>query len=120
GIAAEEGLEFHLDRTRVENTRDAHRLLHLAKERGVQVALEERLFRAYFTEGQRVGRPEVLVKLAVEVGLDEAEVRSVLEDASRYADAVQADQRAAQALGVRGVPFFVVDGRYGVSGAQPG
>jgi predicted DsbA family dithiol-disulfide isomerase len=116
--AAGEGLEFRLDISRSGNTFNAHRLLHLAKDRGVQDPLKERLDRAYFTEGEPVDDAGVLTRLAVEVGLDEAEVAEVLSSA-RYAEAVNADIAEARALGINGVPFFVVDRRYGISGAQP-
>ena len=116
--AAGEGLDFRFDRARPGSTFAAHQLLHLAHERGVQDALEERLFRAVFTEGEPVGDPEALVRLGVEAGLDEAEARAALAD-GRYADAVRADEQDAQRLGISGVPFFVVERRYGVSGAQP-
>jgi predicted DsbA family dithiol-disulfide isomerase len=111
------GLEFRFDRARPGNTFDAHRLLHLAAERGVQNELKERLLRATFTEGAPIGDPETLVALAAEAGLDADEARQVLAG-DDYADAVRADEREAQALGARGVPFFVIDRRYGVSGAQ--
>ena len=115
--AAGEGLEFRLDVARSGNTFDAHRLLHLALARGVQDPLKERLDRAYFTEGEPVDDAATLVRLAVEVGLDEAEARDVLAG-ERYADDVRRDVEEARALGINGVPFFVVDRRYGVSGAQ--
>jgi predicted DsbA family dithiol-disulfide isomerase len=116
-VAAGEGLEYHLDRTQRGNSFDAHRLLHLAREHGLQDALEERLFRAYFTEGHPIGDRAVLRELAVEAGLPEAEVDDVLAG-DRFADAVRADEQTAQELGCRGVPFFVVDRAYGASGAQ--
>jgi len=117
-LAAAEGLEYHLSEDGVTgNTFDAHRLLQLAGSRGRQDAAVERLFRAYFTEGRSVFEPEALTPLAVEAGLDEAEVREVLAG-DAYADAVAADMREARALGVNGVPFFVIDRRFGVSGAQ--
>jgi len=116
--AADEGLSFRFDLMRAGNTFDAHRLLHLAKERGVQDAVKERLLRAYFTEGEAVGDRDTLVRLAAESGLDADEVRAALDE-GRYVGAVRADEAEAQALGIRGVPFFVVDRRYGVSGAQP-
>jgi predicted DsbA family dithiol-disulfide isomerase len=118
GLAAQEGLTYRLDAARPANTFDAHRLLHLAAERGVQAAAEERLFAAYFTEGRSLGDPDTLVALAAEVGLDEAAAREVLRS-DAYADAVAADEREASELGISGVPFFVVDRRYGISGAQP-
>ena len=84
----------------------------------MQDAVKERLLRAYFTEGEAVGDRDTLVRLAAEAGLDADEVRAVLDE-GRYVGAVRADEAEAQALGIRGVPFFVVDRRYGVSGAQP-
>lgn len=116
-VAAGEGLVFDFDRVRPGNTFDAHRLLHLAHERGRQDALAERLMLAYLSEGEPIGDPATLGRLAVEVGLDTAEVEAVL-GGDRYADEVRADEIAAQELGVTGVPFFVVDRRYAVSGAQ--
>ncbi len=115
--AAAEGLEFHLERTRGGNSFDAHRLLHLAADRGVQDAVKDRLFRAHFTEGERIGDPETLVRLGAEAGLDADEARAVLAS-HRYTDAVDADEVQAQRYGITGVPFFVIDGKYGVSGAQ--
>ncbi len=116
--AAKEGLTFRLDRTQVGNTFDAHRLLHLAADRGGRDALVERLFAAYLSEGEALGEHEVLVRLAAEVGLDTDEVRTTLES-DGYAAAVREDEARAHSLGISGVPYFVADGRYGVSGAQP-
>ena len=116
--AARDGLELRFDRIQPGNTFDAHRLLHLAHDRGKQDALKERFLRAYLTEGQAIGEPEVLVPLAREVGLDEAEVRDVL-GGDRYTAEVRRDEALARELGIHGVPFFVIAGRYGVSGAQP-
>ncbi|SDY28255.1 Predicted dithiol-disulfide isomerase, DsbA family [Modestobacter sp. DSM 44400] len=116
--AAAEGLDFRFDRAVRANTVDAHQVIHLAGLRGVQDAVKERLLRAYFTEGEGVGDRDTLVRLAAEVGLDADEVRAVLDE-QRYVGAVRADEAEAQALGISGVPFFVVDRRYGVSGAQP-
>ncbi len=116
--AAAEGLEFRFDRAQGGNTFDAHRMLHLASERGVQDAVKERLLRAYFTEGAAIGDPETLVALGSEAGLDAAEVRAVLES-RMYEDEVRADESTARELGISGVPFFVIGGRYGISGAQP-
>ena len=115
--AAADGLEFRFDRVRVGNTFDAHRVLHLAGERGVQDAVKERFLRAYMTEGEPLGEPEVLVRLAAEAGLDEDEVRAVLAS-DTYAREVRTDEDEARALGISGVPFFAIAGRYGVSGAQ--
>jgi predicted DsbA family dithiol-disulfide isomerase len=116
--AAGVGLDFHFETARPGNTFDAHRLLHLAHERGVQDALKERFFAATFTEGEPIADREALVRLAVSVGLDEHEVRAALES-DAYADAVRADEARARSYGISGVPFFVVDQTYGVSGAQP-
>jgi predicted DsbA family dithiol-disulfide isomerase len=118
GLSAQEGLTYRLEVARPANTFDAHRLLHLAAERGLQAAAEERLFAAYFTEGRSLGDPETLVALAAEVGVDEAAAREVLQG-DAYADAVAGDEREASELGISGVPFFVIDRRYGISGAQP-
>jgi len=116
--AAVEGWDFHFEHAKGGNTFDAHRLLHLAAERGVQDAVKERLFAAYFVEGERIGDAETLVRLVAEAGLDEAEAREVLSG-DRYADEVRGDERQATAYGITGVPFYVVDQKYGVSGAQP-
>lgn len=116
--AAQDGLEFRMEGLRSGNTRDAHRLLQLAKDRGVQAELTERLHRAYFTEQASIFDHASLTELAVETGLDRGEVSKVL-DSDEYSDAVDTDEAMAQALGATGVPLFVIDRRYGVSGAQP-
>jgi predicted DsbA family dithiol-disulfide isomerase len=115
--AAADGLEYHMGDGVTGNTFDAHRLLHLAAARGRQDATLERFYRAYFTEGRSVFDDESLAVLAVESGLDAAEVTGVLAG-DDYAAAVVADTREAHALGANGVPFFVFDKRFGVSGAQ--
>ncbi len=117
--AAAEGLDFHLERTQSGNTFDAHRLLHYARSAGpgLQNALKERLFVAYFTDGDAIGDPETLVRLATEVGLDPHECADILAG-DRYAAEVRGDERDAYELGVTGVPFFVVDGKFAVPGAQ--
>jgi predicted DsbA family dithiol-disulfide isomerase len=115
--AAAEGLEYHLDDGVTGNTFDAHRLLHLAGERGLQDAVVERFFRAYFSERRSLFDDGSLTALAVEAGLDPSEVRDVL-GSDRYGQAVSADAREAQTLGANGVPFFMIDRRFGVSGAQ--
>ncbi|GAC70107.1 DsbA family oxidoreductase [Gordonia soli] len=117
GVAASVGLDYDFDALQHTKTLKAHELLHHAKAEGKQLELSERLFRAYFTEGRHLGRIADLVDLAADVGLDRAEVESVLES-GEYADAVAADIEQARAYGINGVPFFVVNGRYGVSGAQ--
>jgi predicted DsbA family dithiol-disulfide isomerase len=116
--AAADGLALRFDHIRPGNTFDAHRLLHLAHERGLQDALKERLLRAYLTEGQAIGEPDVLAPLAREVGLDEREVADLLAG-DRCAAEVRKDEALARELGITGVPFFVLAGRLGVSGAQP-
>ncbi|KAA6222591.1 DsbA family oxidoreductase [Streptomyces albofaciens JCM 4342] len=116
--AAGEGLGYRSDRMH-GNTFDLHRLLHLAKERGVQDELLGALYRANFAEARPLGDAEVLTAVAVAAGLDADEVRRVLADGDAYAEAVRADEREAAELGARGVPFFVIDRRYGISGGQP-
>ena len=116
-VAAGEGLDYQLDRARPGNSFNAHRLLHLAATRGRQSELKERLMRAYFTDGRAIGDDDVLVQVAVEAGLAEEDARAVLAGEAYAAD-VRADERRAAALGITGVPFVVLDERYGVSGAQ--
>jgi predicted DsbA family dithiol-disulfide isomerase len=117
-IAAGEGLQYRLDGTVTGNTLDAHQLVHLAREHDHQDAMIERLYRAYFSEARSVFDRESLVELAYDVGLDRETVRAVLGEA-RYVSAVRDDIAMAQRIGITGVPFFVIDGRYGISGAQP-
>jgi predicted DsbA family dithiol-disulfide isomerase len=117
-LAAGEGLEYHLDRTRGGNTFAAHRLIHEAAAHGRQAAAQERLMRAYFTEGEPISDPETLARLIAEVGVDPAEARAAAFS-DRHAEAVREDELLASRLGIQGVPFFVLDRRYGVSGAQP-
>jgi predicted DsbA family dithiol-disulfide isomerase len=112
------GIDFRFDLAHPANSFDGHRLLHLAKDRGLQDSLADALFNAYFTEGQVIGDPTVLQRIAEESGLDADDVRSVLAS-DAYADAVRADEQEARALQVNGVPFFVFDRRLAVSGAQP-
>ena len=116
--AAQDGWRFRFDRIRPGNTFDAHRLLHLAAERKLQDRVKERFLAGYLEAGVPIGEPTALRTLAVEAGLDDAEVAEVLAG-DGYARAVRADEREAHALGIRGVPFFVIDRRVGVSGAQP-
>jgi predicted DsbA family dithiol-disulfide isomerase len=116
--AAADGLDFRFDLMHGGNTFDAHRLLHLAAEHGLQPELKERLMRATFTEGLPIADKPTLVKLATEAGLPAAEVEAVV-DGDAYADAVRADEQQAARYGITGVPFFVAEGKYAVSGAQP-
>jgi predicted DsbA family dithiol-disulfide isomerase len=116
--AAAEGLDYDLSDGVTGNTLDAHRVLHLAHDRGRQDEVIERLFRAYFTEKRSLFGRDSLVELAGEAGLDRDEVQRVLAGAE-YADAVARDIEQARSLAINGVPFFVIDRRYGISGAQP-
>ena len=119
--AAAEGLEYRTRDRDHGNTFDMHRLLHLAKERGRQDELIQTFYRANFAEERSVFSEgdERLVELAVAAGLEAEEARTVLADPTAYADEVRADEREAAELGANGVPFFVLDRTYGVSGAQP-
>ncbi|GHF02382.1 DsbA family oxidoreductase [Streptomyces spiralis] len=119
--AAAEGLEYRTRGRDHGNTFDMHRLLHFAEEQGRQTALLDALYRANFAEERSVFTEgdERLVELAVAAGLDADAARTVLADPTAYADEVRADEREAAQLGATGVPFFVLDRKYGVSGAQP-
>jgi predicted DsbA family dithiol-disulfide isomerase len=117
GIAAQVGLGYDYDHIHQTNTVLAHELLHFAKAHGKQAELKERLLEAYFVEGRHVGKAEELADLAADVGLDRDEAAAALAD-HRYLADVKADMAQAMAYGISGVPFYVVDGRYGVSGAQ--
>ncbi|MEE1754840.1 DsbA family oxidoreductase [Streptomyces sp. SP18CS02] len=117
--ARAEGLAYRTEGRDHGNTFDIHRLLHLAKARGRQDELLTLAYRANFAEERSVFDPEVLLTLAVEAGLAPDEARDVLADENAYADEVRADEREAAGLGATGVPFFVLDRRYGVSGGQP-
>jgi predicted DsbA family dithiol-disulfide isomerase len=117
-MAAAEGLEYHLtDAGLTGNTLDAHQLVHLAATHGREDEMIERLYKAYFTEQRSVFDIDSLQALAADEGLDAAEVRGALAG-GRYVDDVRRDLNEARSLGVTGVPFFVIDGRYGISGAQ--
>ena len=116
--AAEDGLEFRFDLARGGNTFDAHRLLHLAAAHGRQPELKERLMRAYLGEGELMSDHAALTRLALEAGLPEDEVRDTLAT-DRYADAVREDEATARGFGINAVPYFVIDRRFGLAGAQP-
>jgi predicted DsbA family dithiol-disulfide isomerase len=118
GVAADAGLDYRFDLLQHTNTVKAHELLHFAKEQGRQHELAERLMAAYFAEGRHLGREDELVDLATDAGLDADDAREALRS-GRFLEAVRADQQQARAFGINGVPFFVIDGKYGVSGAQP-
>jgi predicted DsbA family dithiol-disulfide isomerase len=114
---AEDDVNLRFDIARPGNTFNAHRLLHLAHERGVQAQVKERFMRATFTEGEPIGDPDALARVAIDAGLDPSEVAAVLAG-DDYGDAVRADELRATQLGISAVPFFVIDGRYGIAGAQ--
>jgi predicted DsbA family dithiol-disulfide isomerase len=116
--AANASLDYHLDSSRMGSTFDAHRLVHLAKEHGLQDAMKERMFRGRFVDGELMSDAETLVAAAVEIGLPAGEVRAALAS-DRFADDVRADEETARELGITGVPMFVVDRRFAASGAQP-
>lgn len=117
GIAASVGLNYDFDALQSTNTVLGHQLIHYAKARGKQLEMKERLLRAYFEEGRHVGRIPELADLAAEIGLDRDDVVRSLTADEHLAD-VRADVALAGQLGIRGVPFFVIEGKYGVSGAQ--
>jgi predicted DsbA family dithiol-disulfide isomerase len=116
--AAGDGLEFRFDLIRGGNTFDAHRLLQLAKDHGLQPEMKERLMRATFTEGLPIADKPTLARLAADAGLPAAEAQAVL-DGDAYTGAVRADEQQAVRYGITGVPFFAADGKYAVAGAQP-
>ncbi|ASV66672.1 DsbA family oxidoreductase [Cytobacillus kochii] len=116
--ANEVGLDYHLNDAKMTNTLDAHRLIHLAKEKGKMSEMKEQLLKSYFVEGKHVGEIESLVEIAAAVGLDKEEVTSVLAS-DQYKKEVEADMQEGVQLGVQGVPFFVFNRKYAVSGAQP-
>ncbi|WP_439565856.1 DsbA family oxidoreductase [Microcella sp.] len=117
GVAESVGLEYHYDRIHQTNTVLAHELLHFAKAHGKQLELKERLLRAYFTEGGHIGRAADLAEFAAEVGLDRDAAATALAEHTYLPD-VKADMAQAVAYGIQGVPFFVIDAKYGISGAQ--
>ena len=116
--AAKEGLEFRFDRVQVGNTFNAHRLIHFAASEGKRGEMVERLFKAYLTDGEALGELDVLVRLAGDVGLDGVATRGILAS-DAYAGDVRADEERARRFAINGVPFFAIDEKYGVSGAQP-
>lgn len=117
-MAAAQGLEFNFEKAVVANTKNAHRLIHLAKASGKGDAMKERLLQAYFSEGKNVDDLLTLVALGKEVGLEEEKIKAMLES-DHYEDAVEQDIYESRQLGVKGVPFFVLDRKFGISGAQP-
>ena len=116
-MGTQSGLELNFDKSVVANSFNSHRLIHFAKANGKQQEMKARLFKAYFTEGKNIDDAETLIALATEIGLNADEAKSVLES-DKYASDVNDDINESQQLGVRGVPFFVFDRKYAVSGAQ--
>lgn len=117
GMAAAEGVTLNFEKVQHSNTAAAHRVLHLAKEQGIYHEVLERLFEAYFSEGVNISDPEVLATVLDSVGLDPDEVRDAFVD-EEYGEAVERDITRARMLGVSGVPFYLINEKYGVSGAQ--
>ncbi|QLB21028.1 disulfide bond formation protein DsbA [Vespertiliibacter pulmonis] len=111
------GLDFQWKIAKPGNTFNAHRLIHLGKSLGIGDQVKERFLKAYFTEGQEIGNAEVLRKLAIEVGLAEALVDAVLST-NQFADAVRADEKEASIIGIRGVPYFLINDEISIAGAQ--
>ncbi len=116
-MASEVGLQYDFDKAVVANSFDAHRVVQLAKTHGKGDAMEEQLFKAYFTEGKNIADHPTLIALAIGIGLEKDAVKRTLES-DQYADAVEQDIYESQQIGVRGVPYFVFNDRYAVSGAQ--
>ena len=116
-MAAKEGLTYNFDKTVVANSFKAHQFAHFAKQYGKQDEAEEKLFQAYFTDGKNIDDDAVLIQLGTELGLDTTALKAALENGT-YAEEVRADIKEAEQIGVRGVPFFVFDRKYAVSGAQ--
>lgn len=117
-MAKQAGLEYHLDQCIIVNSMKAHQLIQYAKTKGLGDAAEEQLFRAFFIEGKNIADLETLKQLATEIGLDATEVDQAFTD-QKYHALVQQDIQEAQQIGVQGVPFFVLDRKYAISGAQP-
>ncbi len=117
-MAAQEGLEYHLDKTVVANTKKAHRILHLAKSQGKGDEMKERLLKAYFTEAVNIDDDGILLGIALEIGLEESAIKEVL-NSDKFTNEVDQDIYESRQIGLRGVPFFVLDRKYGISGAQP-
>lgn len=118
-MAQEAGLSLDYDKALYSNTFDAHRVFQLAKEKGLGNEYFNRFYRAHFVDGLNIEDKEVIFNLAQEVGLDDEEVKDVLDDTTEFEDRVEENINQAASIGVQGVPFFVFDEKYGVSGAQP-
>ena len=112
------GLEFNMEKVVPSNSRDAHRLVKLAREEGLDAEAMDRLYKAYFTDGVNVADTEELVEIGTGLGLEEEKIREML-DSDLYKEQVIEDQNVANKLGAQGVPLFVINRKYGISGAQP-
>ncbi|WP_068598974.1 DsbA family oxidoreductase [Vaginella massiliensis] len=117
-MAKDAGLNFDFEKIITANSTQAHRLIQFAKTKGLADELKERLFEAYFTDGKNIADPKILTELGVEIGLDKEELQNAFDD-EIYLYQMKQDIQEAQNIGVRGVPFFVFDRKYGISGAQP-
>ena len=118
-VAAEEGLKFNFDKQKISpNTRDAHRIIMLAKESGKQLEAKEAFMKAYFEEGVDLTKKENLIAVAVQVGLDKDKIAALL-DSEDGIEEIEMEEYTYQQRGVRGVPFFIINNKYGISGAQP-
>ena len=117
-MAKEVGLDYNFDIAVINNTLAPHRLLHLAKKYGVQDEAKEKLFAAYYTQGKDIASTEVLIETGTSLGIPADEIQQMLQS-DLYVDEVRQDQYRAQQIGVQGVPFFVFNNKYAVSGAQP-
>lgn len=113
------GLDYHFDKAIISNSLTAHRIIHLAKSKKLGDEMEEIFFNAYFTEGKDLSDIQTLIALGIQAGLDSGEVQEVVENENLYLSDVKGDIKEAQEIGVQGVPFFVFDRKYAVSGAQP-
>ncbi|WP_103666158.1 DsbA family oxidoreductase [Gracilimonas amylolytica] len=116
--AEQAGLKFNMDDVKPVNTFNAHRVIHLAKNKGLQHEMKERLLKAYFTEGVNVADPDELARLGYDVGLNRDEILTALNE-KQYTEEVVQDIEQAHKIGVQGVPFFLINNKYGLSGAQP-
>ena len=113
------GLDYHFDKAVISNSLTAHRIIHLAKAKKLGDEMEEIFFKAYFTDGKDLNNDQTLIELGISAGLNSDEVKEVVDNKDLYLSDVKGDIKEAQGIGVQGVPFFVFDRKYAVSGAQP-
>jgi protein disulfide-isomerase len=117
-MASDAGLDYNFDKTVVASSFDGHRLIQLAKSKGLGDAAKESLFKAYFIEGKDIAEYETLLNLGKAIGLDESAIKAMLES-NQFSNEVKRDIQQSVQIGIGGVPYFLIDGRYAVSGAQP-